>query len=278
MPVLALSLAASVAGVGGSLRPAGAEPATVTIAGSLQSELGCPGDWLPECTLTQLTLDADDGVWQGSFPVPAGTYEYKAALDGTWAENYGLGAVQNGPNIPLVVNEPAEVKFFYDDLSHWVTDNQSSVIATVPGSFQSELGCAADWDPGCLRSWLQDPDGDGVGTFSTSTLPPGAYEAKVAIDESWDENYGAGGTPNGANIPFAVAALGDVVTFSYDVELHTLDIAVIPTEPVDDAALVRDPVRHPFVDEVLYFTLPDRFNDGDETNNCGALGRSVRRR
>ena len=43
-----------------------------------------------------------------------------------------------------------------------------------------------------------------------------------------------------------------------------------PTEPVDDAALVRDPVRHPFVDEVLYFTLPDRFNDGDETNNCGA--------
>ena len=270
MPVLALSLSASVAGVGGSLRPAGAEPATVTIAGSVQSELGCPGDWLPECTLTQLALDADDGVWQGSFSVPAGTYEYKAALDGTWDENYGLGAVRDGANIPLVLGEPAEVKFFYDDVSHWVTDNQSSVIATVPGSFQSELGCAADWDPGCLRSWLQDPDGDGVGTFSTTTLPPGAYEAKVAIDEAWDENYGAGGTPDGDNIPFAVTALGDVVTFSYDVALHTLDIAVTPTEPVDDAALVRDPVRHPFVDEVLYFTLPDRFNDGDETNNCGA--------
>ena len=42
-----------------------------------------------------------------------------------------------------------------------------------------------------------------------------------------------------------------------------------PAEPVDDAALVRDPVRHPFVDEVLYFTLPDRFNDGDAANNCG---------
>ena len=71
------------------------------------------------------------------------------------------------------------------------------------------------------------------------------YEAKVTIDEAWDENYGAGGTPDGDNIPFAVATLGDVVTFSYDVALHTLDIAVIPTEPVDDAALVRDPVRHP---------------------------------
>ena len=59
---------------------------------------------------------------------------------------------------------------------------------------------------------------------------------------------------DGADIPFTVTGAGDVVTFSYDVELHTLDIAVIPTEPVDDAALVRDPVRHPFVDEVLYFT------------------------
>ena len=41
------------------------------------------------------------------------------------------------------------------------------------------------------------------------------------------------------------------------------------TEPVDDAALVREPVRHPFVDEILYFTIPDRFNDGNRENNCG---------
>ena len=115
---------------------------------------------------THLTLDSDDGVWQASFPVPAGSWEYKAALDGTWAENYGAGAVRDGPNIALSLGEPGQVKFFYDDETHWVTDNQTSVIATVPGSFQSELGCANDWDPGCLRSWLQDPDGDGVGRFS----------------------------------------------------------------------------------------------------------------
>ena len=41
------------------------------------------------------------------------------------------------------------------------------------------------------------------------------------------------------------------------------------TEPVDDAALVREPVRHPFVDEILYFTIPDRFDDGNRENNCG---------
>src|SRR4030095_11647468 len=91
--------------------------------------------------------------------------------------------------------------------------------------------------------------------FSTSTLPPGDYEAKVAIDQAWDENYGAGGEPNGPNIPFTVEA-GGGVTLSYDTVTHLLEIGVVPTEPVDDAALVRDPVRHPFVDDMLYFPIP----------------------
>ena len=267
--VLVLGLAASTLGVAGPARPAAAQPATVTIAGSLQQELGCSGDWQPECAATHLMLDPDDDVWQASFPVPAGSWEYKAALDGTWDENYGAGAVRDGPNIGLSLGEPDQVKFFYDDATHWVTDNQTSVIATVPGSFQSELGCASDWDPGCLRSWLQDADGDGVGRFSTSALPPGTYEAKVAIDETWGENYGAGGIRDGANIPFAVGSAGDVVTFSYDQVSHVLEVTVTPTVPVDDAALVREPVRHPFVDEVLYFAIPDRFNNGKTGNNCG---------
>jgi glycosidase len=269
VPALALGLTtAGVVAV--TAPPALAEPTSVTIAGSLQSELGCPGDWQPECAVTHLALDAEDGVWQATFNVPAGSWEYKAALNGTWDENYGLGAVRDGPNIPLNLAADAAVKFYYDDATHWVTDNQGSVIAVAPGSFQSELGCASDWDPSCLRSWLQDPDGDGVARFSTSTLPPGDYEAKVAIDESWDENYGAGGEPNGPNIPFSVANLGDVLSFAYDQTTHVLAIDVTPSEPVDDAALVRAPVRHPFTDEVLYFLMPDRFDDGDPTNNCGA--------
>jgi pullulanase-like protein len=106
-----LVLVVATAGlVGGSASPALAEPASVTIAGSLQSELGCPGDWQPECTSTHLALDADDGVWQGTFAVPAGAWEYKAALDGTWDENYGLGAVRDGPNIPLSLAAAASTR------------------------------------------------------------------------------------------------------------------------------------------------------------------------
>ena len=48
-------------------------PTSVTIAGSLQSELGCAGDWDPGCAATHLEYDAADGVWQKAFPVPAGS-------------------------------------------------------------------------------------------------------------------------------------------------------------------------------------------------------------
>src|SRR6476619_2501844 len=65
-----------------------ANPTNVTIAGSLQSELGCPDDWQPDCAATHLTYDAGDDVWQGTFSPPVGSYEYKAALNNGWDENY----------------------------------------------------------------------------------------------------------------------------------------------------------------------------------------------
>lgn len=213
------------------------QPDTVAIVGSLQSELGCLGDWQPECTSTELAFDATDGVWQGTFPVPAGTWEYKTALNASWDENYGAGAARNGPNIPLSLAAETSVKFYYDHATHWVTDNQTSVIATLPGSFQSELGCPGDWDPSCLRTWLQDPDGDGLYTFATEAIPPGSYEVKVAINESWAENYGAGGAPGGANIPFTVQAAGDLVVFTYNAATHVLTIG--GNQPSGDLKLAK---------------------------------------
>jgi glycosidase/fibronectin type 3 domain-containing protein len=202
-------------------------PTSVTIAGSLQDELGCPGDWQPECAATHLAYDGDDAVWQGMFTVPAGSWEYKAPLNDSWSENYGLYAIQDGANIPLNLGASTSVKFYYDHESHWVTDNQNSVIAVAPGSFQSELGCPGDWQADCLRSWLQDPDGDGIYSFSTTALPVGNYEAKVALNESWDVNYGQGGVQNGPNIPFSVPAVNSQVTFTYDPDTHILSIHVI---------------------------------------------------
>src|SRR5947208_14505851 len=91
-----------------------AAPTSVTIAGSLQSELGCPGDWDPGCAATHLAYDASDDVWQGTFLVPAGNYEYKAALNNSWDENYGLNAQLGGANVPLGLASDSSVKFYYD--------------------------------------------------------------------------------------------------------------------------------------------------------------------
>ena len=203
-----------------------ADPTAVTIAGSLQSEIGCAGDWDPGCAASHLAYDATDDVWQGTWTLPAGAWEYKAALNNSWDENYGLHAESNGANVPLSLPTMKPVKFYYDHKTHWVTDNQSSTIAVAPGSFQSELGCPTDWDPSCLRSWLEDPDGDGTYTFETTALPAGSYETKVAINEAWDENYGAGGVPNGDNVAFTVPRDGTKVTFSYVGTTHVLTVSV----------------------------------------------------
>jgi pullulanase len=203
------------------------QPASVTIAGSLQSTLGCSGDWQADCAGTHLTFDGTDGVWQGTFNVPAGSWEYKAALNDSWSENYGLNATPGGANIPLSLAGDSAVKFYYDHQTHWVTDNKNKdkVIAVAPGSFQHFLGCSGDWQPDCLRSWLEDPHGDGVYTFSTTAIPKGNYETKVAINESWSENYGEGGAPNGANIAFTVPRSCQEIFFSYNPTSHVLTVS-----------------------------------------------------
>ncbi len=75
-----------------------------------------------------------------------------------------------------------------------------------------------------MRSWLQDPDGDGIYAFETTALPAGFYEGKVALNETWDVNYGAGGVQNGPNIGFTVPVNNAKVTFSYNSATHVLTV------------------------------------------------------
>jgi len=201
-------------------------PQSVTVAGTIQGVLGCPGDWQPECESTFLTYDEADDKWIGTFDLPAGSYEYKIALNGTWDVNYGAGGELNGADIALVLAEDATVKFIYDPNTHWVNDGVNAIIATVPGSFQSEIGCPGDWQPDCLRSLLQDPDADGVYEFRTSALPAGVYEGKVAINENWGENYGANGARDGADILFSVGEDNSEVLVTYNSADNQINITV----------------------------------------------------
>ncbi|GCE75801.1 pullulanase-type alpha-1,6-glucosidase [Cellulomonas biazotea] len=199
----------------------------VSVPGSHNSEMTCAGDWAPACEAARLTY-RPDGVYAGTFELPAGTYEYKVAIGGSWTENYGAGGVRDGGNVTYTLAADGPVTFYYDPVTHWFTSTAQGPLLTVPGSHNSEVGCAGDWAPDCLATWLQDPDGDGTYTFTTDEIPAGAYEGKVAHNLSWTENYGAGGAPGGANIPFTVPG-GKPVTFSYVLATHLLTIEV--TDP-----------------------------------------------
>ena len=195
-------------------------PTSATIAGDLQSELGCPGDWAPDCAATDLTptdgglrpqlhrADRQLAVQGGAEP-----------LAGTRATAATRAATTSCSPAPA-----AACTFAFDPVTHWVADSVNALIVTAPGSYQSELGCTGDWQPDCLKTWLEDPDGDGVYTFETRSIPPGSYEAKAAINRSWDVNYGAGGAPGGANIAFTVSAPNQRVIFSFDSRTHVLSI------------------------------------------------------
>jgi glycosidase len=195
-------------------------PTTVTLAGSFQSELGCPGDWDPGCATTDLA--PADGGYLGTFAIPAGSYEYKAALNHTWDVNYGAGGVQDGPNVGLAA-PGGDVHFAFDSTTHLIGDSVNGDIVIVPGDYQHAIGCAGDWEPDCLRSWLET-NTNGVYTRSTRSIPVGSYQAKAALNGSWDVNYGAGGVPGGDNIGFSVTQPNQLILFSYDSHTHLLTI------------------------------------------------------
>ena len=123
----------------------------------------------------------------------------------------------NGSNISYT--NPGTVRFFYDHRTHYVTSDAEGPLITAPGTWNTELGCATDNAPDCMRPWLQDPDGDGTYTWATSVLPAGDYTFKIAEDFATDE---AGWYPQGANSDVAVTVPSDglVVRVTYNRTTH----------------------------------------------------------
>ncbi|MFB7030737.1 MULTISPECIES: pullulanase-type alpha-1,6-glucosidase [unclassified Streptomyces] len=217
---LALSLVAGTAAIP-ALAADAPQPTTVAVASDFDNQLGCAGDWAPDCDQAQMRL-RPDGTWALTTRLAAGTYQYKAALDRSWAVNYGQNAAPGGANIPLAVPVGgAEVTFVYDPVTHWITDTLSTTLVTALGTFQSELGCTADGAADCLASWLTDPDGDGIATFTTTKLPAGTYTARPGL--------GLPAQPTGEPAGFTVATDGAETTFGYSTASKTL--SVYPGKP-----------------------------------------------
>jgi len=98
------------------------------VAGDLQQEMAptpC-NDWDPACSGTDLTFDAGDGLWHGTFtfaagegsPSPPGYFEWKIATGHSFS-NPNFGENGGGDNLRLAV--PADggtYEFTFDQISH----------------------------------------------------------------------------------------------------------------------------------------------------------------
>jgi len=85
----------------------------------------------------------------------------------------------------------------------------------LAGSFQTALGCPADFDPTCQLTQLQDTDGDGSWS-AVLPVPPGDYAFRVVASSDAERSLGRGGDPNGGDIPLSVPGNAAGAFFSYD--------------------------------------------------------------
>jgi hypothetical protein len=95
-------------------------------------------------------------------------------------------------------------------------------MVNLPGSYQDQTGCGAQWDPACQATAMEAGD-DGLYTLVVD-LPAGEYEFKVALDGDWTTNYGSDGAQDGPNYTLSLAE-DSTVTFTYDPETHLVEIA-----------------------------------------------------
>jgi len=213
----------------------------VNVPGSWQGNANYGCNWDPACLVTFLT-EGDDGLFSGSFNIPAGDHEVKIAISGGWGENYGVDGVGDGDNYAFTLDVDSTVTFTFDPetkmldialgelvgellppIEEVVEEVDYTGMVNVPGSWQAAAGCEGDWDPTCeVTALTMGDDGLYTGAFN---LPAGDYEVKVALDGGWDVNYGVDGVAGGDNFAFSLAEDGSV-SFIYDPATFLLDVVV----------------------------------------------------
>lgn len=92
---------ASAAEAKGSSAEAVDQPDAVAVVGDFNTLLGAPENWSPEFDEVQMKLDSADQLWKLEADIPAGFYNFKIALNRSWAENFGAYGLFDGPNHEL---------------------------------------------------------------------------------------------------------------------------------------------------------------------------------
>ncbi|HET7637191.1 MAG TPA: hypothetical protein VFK47_00480, partial [Ktedonobacteraceae bacterium] len=207
----------------------------VVPAGSFQHEFGC-GDWDANCLNTALTYSFATGKFEKDFIMQPGYYEYRIVQNGDWAGNsFGSDGTAYGANFTITVNSPcvAKVHLSYDPITHLVAKTQNVIpdpnTVVVAGSFQSEVGCSADWQPDCNITRMHYDSPSGQWLSDTLQIPAGDWQYKFAFNNSWDENYGGD-----SSLLFHLCGPSKVIFYFYHNGCYNINYGypqVIPLQP-----------------------------------------------
>jgi hypothetical protein len=189
--------------------------------------------WRPVGTTDWRTLGTDDNapyrVHQDVRAIAKGSLlEYRVVVrdhDGDLGVASSWAVVGNAPEVSAPVGAVPQPNF-----------------VSIPGRHGSELGCPdasdddptnpGDWSPSCEAIQLARGADDDIWSKQFQ-VPVGDWAFKVAINKSWDENYGAKAVLGGQDIGYQTTATTPV-TFYYDHRTHwvtndVLDDIVVAT-------------------------------------------------
>ena len=157
-------------------------------------------------------------AWPGAAveadPINAGWYNLSVTMDGSEGFSYIFNDGNGNQTADLVTGE-LEVNTHL-----WIVDGAASDTMPdgwkdpnrtihVPGTFPGP-----SWDA-ASNTMTYDPE-LGLYVYTFKDVPAANYEYKISINGSWNENYGAAGVRDGANMAVAVPETMDVTVYYND--------------------------------------------------------------
>ncbi|WDF33981.1 glycosidase [Arthrobacter agilis] len=92
------------------------QPQSVALSGDFDPLFGEEGHWSTSLRELQLVWEPTENRWKVTLQMPAGTYQFKIVVNGSWDENYGRYGVGDGENheLHLLSDSAVTVRFDYD--------------------------------------------------------------------------------------------------------------------------------------------------------------------
>ena len=175
-----------------------------------------PPAYLPALeSITEEAMGQFQSAGANGIPQPA--IPEMASVWGSWGN--ALQFIINGELEPADAYTQAEAQI----VEAIGTISAAPTSVALVGTIQTFLGCPGDWDPACEAAFMTD-NGDGTYSITTSAIPAGEYEGKIAFDGNWDRNFGVDGTMGGDNYMFTVPADGTELTFTFNTADNVLTI------------------------------------------------------